>query len=218
MILDHANRKSRRAVSRRAAGNPLSEQRESRTLDQYLVVSVLGEDQPGIVNELSKAVYAGGCNVVDSRMSVLGGECALILLVAGPEQAIRGLEEALPRLQQDLGLTIVTKRTRPRARQTECVPYLVSAVSIDHPGIVYQLAGFFSSRGINIENLRTDRYAAAHTGATMFALTARVAVPAGTRIADLRDQLIAFCDELNIDATLKPLTGRGAENDDAGEA
>lgn len=186
-------------------------------MEQYLVLSVLGEDQPGIVNELSKTVYAAGCNVVDSRMSVLGGECALILLVAGPEQSVQGLEETVPRLRQDLGLTVISKRTRPRPPQTEYVPYLVSAVSIDHPGIVYQLAGFFSSRGINIENLRTDRYQAPHTGATMFALHARVSVPSGTKVADLRDQLTAFCDELNIDAALKPVTARTTRADEAGE-
>lgn len=185
-------------------------------LERYLVLSVLGEDQPGIVNELSKAVYAADCNVLDSRMSVLGGECAIILLVAGPERAIRALEETLGRLEQELGLTIISRRTEPRSRQADYVPYTVSAVSIDHPGIIYQLAGFFSSRGINIEDLRTESYPAAHTGVPMFALTAGVMIPSGTRIADLREQLTTFCDDLNIDVTLRPATGRPTESHDAG--
>ncbi|HDO34642.1 MAG TPA: glycine cleavage system protein R, partial [Chromatiales bacterium] len=52
-------------------------------MNNLLVVSALGQDRPGIVNELSLAILNCGCNIEDSRMTVLGGEFAVILLVSG---------------------------------------------------------------------------------------------------------------------------------------
>lgn len=172
----------------------------------HLVITALGEDRPGIVNELSKTVFSHGCGIVDSRMAVLGGEFALILMAAGPDEALGALEAALQARQADLGLTITSKRTSPRRAQAGHQPCRVKAVAIDHPGIVHRLAGFFSERSMNIEHLNTDRYAAAHTGTPMFALTMVISVPPGIRLSELREQFIAFCDELNIDAVIEPAT------------
>lgn len=172
--------------------------------ENHLVISALGEDRPGIVNELSRLIYDCRCNIVDSRMTVLGGEFAVILLVSGDGDGMAELRAALPGLQKRLDLTLISRETAARAPRPDQVPYLVHAVAIDHPGIVHQLANFFSSRHINIENLGTDSYAAPHTGAPMFAITMQVNVPAALRIAELREHFLAFCDELNIDATMEP--------------
>ena len=47
-------------------------------MDNYIAISAVGQDRPGIVNELSRAILEYGCNIVDSRMTVLGGEFAII--------------------------------------------------------------------------------------------------------------------------------------------
>jgi len=81
----------------------------------------------------------------------------------------------------------------------------VDVVALDHPGIVYRLAEFFSSRDINIEELSTATYAAAHTGTPMFSVHMTVNVPASMHIASLREEFMDFCDELNLDAVLEPV-------------
>jgi glycine cleavage system transcriptional repressor len=73
---------------------------------------------------------------------------------------------------------------------------------MDHPGIVHDLARFFSSRKINIVNLDTERYPAAHTGTPMFSMHMIIGVPADQPIARLREEFIATCDALNLDARL----------------
>ena len=50
-------------------------------MDSYLVVSALGTDRPGLVEALSETVVESGCNINDSRMAVLGGEFAIIMLL-----------------------------------------------------------------------------------------------------------------------------------------
>jgi len=173
-------------------------------LNEYLVISALGKDHPGIVDRLSKEIFNTGCNIVDSRMTVLGGEFAIILLVSGKSNDISQLEKTLPDLQENLALTITIKRTGTRIPQANLVSFSVRAISIDQPGIVYQLANFFSGRSINIENLNTTCYAAAHTGTPMFSIDMIINIPADIRISSLRDDLIAFCDDLNIDVVMEP--------------
>lgn len=170
----------------------------------YFVISSVGKDRPGIVNELSDIIMACGCNIEDSRMSVLGGEFALILMVSGSWDSVAKLEQQLPVMEDKLGLTIIARRTESRAGARGLIPYEVDVVSMDHPGIVHDVAEFFSSRDINIEEVSTGSYAAAHTGTPMFSLKMTVAVPTDMSLAVLRDEFAEFCDDLNLDAALDP--------------
>jgi glycine cleavage system transcriptional repressor len=173
-------------------------------MNTLLVISALGDDRPGIVNDLSTVILEYGCNIADSRMSVLGGEFALILLVAGNWDSIAKLEGALPGLSDRFGLLITFKRTEKRKPDKPLIPYEVEVVSMDHPGIVHDVADFMSARNINIETLDTETYSAAHTGTPMFSLNMRISVPGDTHIASLRDEFGEFCDDLNLDAVLEP--------------
>jgi glycine cleavage system transcriptional repressor len=104
-------------------------------------------------------------------------------------------------------MTIVAKRTSERKTERNLLPYAVEVVSIDHPGIVHNLASFFSSRRINIEELGTNSYAAAHTGTPMFSVHMVVEIPSDIHIASLRDEFMEFCDNLNLDAVIEPIKG-----------
>lgn len=170
---------------------------------QSLVISALGEDQPGIVDAVSKAVLEHHCSIADSRMAVLGGEFAIILRVTGNRENVVALQQSLPGLQESLGLTLISKLTTERRTRNDRIPYRVTAVSLDHPGIVQRIAEFFARRSINIEDLKTDSYPAAHTGTPLFRITMCVHVPADQRLPELRDQFAAFCDELNIDMDME---------------
>ena len=140
-------------------------------MNPRLVLSAIGNDRPGIVSELSGAISHVGGNIADSRMSVLGGEFALMLLVEGSETVIGQIEQQLETLQRDLGLKIISKRTGSAGGVQGSAAYHVEVVAMDHPGIVSNIAGFLSDRGINIQELDTRSYSAAHTGTPMFALS-----------------------------------------------
>jgi len=173
-------------------------------MKKYFVISALGKDRPGIVNQLSQLILDCGCNVEDSRMTVLGGEFAMLLMISGHWSAITRLERQLPALEKKLELTLLAKHTEPRASTQDRVPYVVDVVAMDHPGIVRDVADFFASREINIEELSTWTYPAAHTGTPMFSLNMTVSIPGEVHIGRLRDEFTGFCDNLNLDATLEP--------------
>ena len=173
-------------------------------MESLLVITALGEDKPGIVDKLTETVMTCHCNIIDSRMSVLGGEFAVLLMVAGKWNELTKLEDALGTTSESLGLTIACKRTEKSKPSTNLMPYTVEVISIDQPGIVHELASFFSNRDINIQELNTTQYAAAHTGTPMFALQLTANIAASHHIAGLRDEFLDFCETLNMDATMEP--------------
>lgn len=165
------------------------------------VISTIGRDRPGIVHELSETVFGLGLSIEDSRMTVLGGEFAVLMSVAGDAAALTGLESALADLTASSDAAYLFRRTDPRDVRN-VIPYRVRVVAMDHPGIVQRIAGFFSSRAINIRELETESAPAPHTGTPIFDLTMTVEVPHGTRAARLRSDFEAFCEEHDLDGTL----------------
>lgn len=174
-------------------------------MQNFLVTSAIGSNKPGMVEAFSRTVKECGCSIVDSRMTVLGGEFAMILLLSGTWDSIAKLEAALPRLEQQLGLHITSRRTTSDTSSHSFMPYAVEVVAMDHPGIVHEIAHFFSHREINIVELNTGSYAAAHTGSPMFSLHMTISIPSDLSIAALRGDFMDFCDHLNLDAILEPV-------------
>jgi len=168
---------------------------------KHIVISALGDDKPGIVKSFSKQILDTGGNITDSRMSVLGDEFALIMLVDGQESAINNITVLLPKLEKELGLTIISKQTGITAKESPRVPYLIEVVAMDNPGIVHDVTGFLSDRNINVEEMATSSYPAAHTGTKMFSIEMSVSIPAEVNISSLKSEFFTFCDAMNLDAS-----------------
>ncbi len=165
------------------------------------VISTIGRDRPGIVNELSETVFGLGLSIEDSRMTVLGGEFAVLMSVVGDDDALAELDTKLGELARAADFAYLYRRTESRSA-AHSIPYQVRVVAMDHPGIVHGIAGFFSSRNINIRELETETERAPHTGTPIFNLTMTVEVPPGTKVAQLRSEFESFCDERDLDGTL----------------
>ncbi len=171
---------------------------------EYLVITANGEDQVGLVEKFTNRILDAGANIEASRMAVLGGQFAILMLISGPWNALSKLEDLMPSIGEQLNLAIICNRTRERELAKPMVPYHVEVVSMDHPGIVNKLSSFFAKRGINIEELNTSTYPAAHTGTPMFSVQMTVGIPADMHLASLRGEFLDYCDELNLDGTLEP--------------
>jgi glycine cleavage system transcriptional repressor len=102
-------------------------------------------------------------------------------------------------------LVITTQRTQRREPHGDFVPYGVDVVALDQQGIVHELANFFASRGVNIQNMTTATYAAPHTGSPMFSLHMTVEIPGHAHLATLRDEFLDLCDDLNLDGIMEPV-------------
>lgn len=174
-------------------------------MSQLIVLSVIGTDRKGIVQEISKAILDCGGNIEESRMTALGAEFAMLLLVSGNWHTLTKLESGLDKLTEDGSLTINLKKTGQPTSKDDCMPYGVDVVCLDHPGVVFGLADFFAERSIEIAELATRRYAAAHTGAPMFAVQMNINIPGSMNLSQLRDEFMEFCDHENLDSIIEPV-------------
>jgi len=138
-------------------------------------------------------------------MTTLGSEFAMLLLVSGNWHTLNRLEQGLDKLAEKSDLSIAIKQTQEKAAVLDRMPYAVDIVALDQQGIVYNLANFFAARDIEIADLATRSYPAAHTGAPMFAVQMAINVPASVHIAQLREEFLDVCDRLNLDAILEPV-------------
>jgi glycine cleavage system transcriptional repressor len=177
----------------------------SNVQKQLIVINAIGSDRTGLVYDLTRVVADCGGNIVESRMSALGTDFAMLLLVSGNWHTLAKLEGELKKLSEANGITATLRRTEQRPTRHDVVTYTVDVVCLDQPGIVYNLAGFYSSRGIDIAELNTRSYAAAHTGAPMFAVQMIIHIPSRIHIAALREEFLDLCDQMNLDAILEPL-------------
>jgi len=177
----------------------------SKTM-QHLVISALASDRPGIVSQLAKTATNSGCSIMDSRMTNMGQEFAILMMVSGSEAAIERMETAIHELPQELEFQCILKRTKTESSSQGLLPYRATVIALDHPGIVHEIAGLFTSQSINIGNMDTETYAAPHTGTPMFALSMLLEVPSSNNVASLRAEFLEFCDTHNLDGSLEPIS------------
>ena len=174
-------------------------------MKQFIAISAIGNDRIGLVHDLSKTIADCGGNISESRMTALGSDFAMLLLVSGNWHSIARIETELNKLAETSGVVIQVRRTVERAAREDMVPYSVDCVSLDQAGIVSAVSGFFAARGIDIGELSTRAYAAAHTGAQMFSVYMIINVPARIHVGALREEFMDFCDQMNLDAILEPV-------------
>ena len=174
-------------------------------MEQLMVISAIGGDRTGVVHDLTRVILECGGSLKESRMTALGAEFAMLLLVSGNWHAISRMEQELVRFGESNALTIQLKRTEIKQLARELLPYAIDVVCIDQPGIVHNLAGFFAERNIEIGEVTTRSYPAAHTGTAMFSVQMFVNIPASLHISRLREEFMDFCDQLNLDAIMEPV-------------
>jgi glycine cleavage system transcriptional repressor len=177
----------------------------------FSVLTAVGPDRVGIVDDLSGAVSRVGANIEESKMAVLGGEFAVIMLISGSDASLQSLCAALPALGEKLGLHITCQPTHQPRAEEKGRPYLLTAVSLDTPGIVHSVTALLRRHAINIEDLETETAAAPWTGAPMFRLSAHLVVGPSVSIAALKEELARLQLEHDLDVVLAPVFAAGSE-------
>jgi glycine cleavage system transcriptional repressor len=135
----------------------------------YAVVSVIGPDRPGIVDEVSRIAAERRCNIEDSRMAVLGGDFALIMLLAGEKPQLEAAGAEIGKWGQRQGMSVLARPTSAPAKAAQ--PSAEIEIEMpDQPGIVARVTHFLAERGANVENLETSLRPAPFTGTPTFAM------------------------------------------------
>ena len=174
-------------------------------MDNYLVLTALGNNKPEDLEHFTRAVKECGCSIAESRMTVMGSEFCIMMLLSGTWDAIAKVEDLLPKAGNRLSMTIQSRRTTPIQVNGKFMPYAIDVVSIDHIGIVRDIVNFIHENKIGIQDIHTNTYRANNTGTLMFSLHMTINIPADTSISSIRGDFMDFCDQLNLDAIMEPV-------------
>jgi glycine cleavage system regulatory protein len=169
-----------------------------------LVMTVIGQDRPGLVESVADLVASHGGNWLESRMSRLGGQFAGILRVevaAEKEQALVADLKAL----SSRGLTVVVHSDERAAEAPPGRVRLLEIVGQDRPGIVRQISHALATYGVNVEELQTECASAAMTGETLFKARAKLRVPDSADVETIRQNLEKIASDLIVDVSFAEL-------------
>jgi len=169
-------------------------------VDSFLVLTAIGEDRPGLVETLSRAVAAHDGNWLDSRMAHLAGKFAGILRVRVPAERVEALEQELKGLESQ-GLRVVCERGATAEEAFRTVR--LELVGADHPGIVRDVSIALARRRVNVEELITECTEAPMAGQPLFKATARLHLPAEVSVDELRESLESIANDIMVDITLE---------------
>ena len=172
-------------------------------MQRLLVMTVLGQDRPGLVRSLADLVAGHGGNWLESRMSRLGGQFAGILRIEVPSEKEQPLVAALKRLESQ-GLAVVVHPDQPKPIQPSRLSML-EIVGQDRPGIVRQISHALASYSVNVEELQTECESAAMSGETLFRARARLNVPRSCSVDEIRQKLEKIAEDLIVEISLAEL-------------
>ncbi|HXP59690.1 MAG TPA: ACT domain-containing protein [Dongiaceae bacterium] len=178
-------------------------------MQRALVMTVIGQDRPGLVDTIAGLVAGHDGNWLESRMSRLGGQFAGILRVEVPQEKMPPLSAALRRLETQ-GLTVVVHPDQPAPASSSPRLSLLEIVGQDRPGIVRQISHALAGYGVNVEELHTECASAAMSGETLFTARAKLSLPAECNVAELRRRLEKIAGDLIVDLTFQELAEAAA--------
>lgn len=173
-------------------------------MKNQIVITVISEDKPGVVEKLASTISRHGGNWLESRMAQLAGSFAGIVQVEVDEPHKGELIESLHALSSD-GFKIQVEHTtsfeKPEGRQ-----FRFSLVGNDRQGIVKEIAQAFSSRHINMSDLDTTCSSTPWSGEPLFEAVGIIDVPKTVDMNELYDHLDKIGDELALDIRLESST------------
>jgi glycine cleavage system regulatory protein len=173
-------------------------------MQRSLVMTVIGQDRPGLVESVASLVTEHGGNWLESRMSRLGGQFAGIVQVSVPMEKEQPLTAALKTLANK-GLTVVVHSDQPQAKAGTQTVSILELVGQDRPGIVRQISHALAGFGVNVEEFESECSSAAMSGETLFKAKAKLSIPPACNVAELRQTLEKIAGDLIVEISLVPM-------------
>lgn len=165
------------------------------------MLTLLGDDRPGLVSAVSAPINAHGASWERSQMSRLAGKFAGIAVVTVADDRYDALVADLQALGTQ-GLQVTLDRTAAPPAEA-AVRFTLDLLGDDRPGIVAEISSALAALDVNIEELTTDVREAPMAGGTLFEAHAVLHAPEATSSDTLRATLEELADELMVDITVE---------------
>lgn len=177
-------------------------------MSAHLILTVIGDDRPGLVESLATSIAAHQGNWLESSMSQLSGKFAGIVRVSAPETQVAALKAALSALP---GLRITAEEAQASEGAAAAAGgsrrLKLSLVGHDRVGIVREVSQVLARHAVNVEELSTHTASAPMSAEILFhavaELTAAPNLDAPALIADLERISNDLMVDINLDETIR---------------
>ena len=171
-------------------------------MESQMIISVMSKDRPGIIADVTGAIYELEGDLADLNQSVLCGYLTMILIATfnssiTPEDVIAKLSHTTSEIKFDV---LVKKVDTPieilKARMPEKT-YILTAQGKNKSGLVHGISSFCYERGINILDLATT------LADDQYTMILQLDLSHIETIKDVRDDLAGYADKTGLRIVLQ---------------
>ena len=169
----------------------------------YLILTVIGDDRPGLVGELAQAISTHHGNWLQSSMAQLAGKFAGIVEVGIDAAHAAALTDALGQLtglKVTIESAVATKSALAGVANTRRLK--LALVGHDRIGIVREVSQVLAHHAVNVESLETHTSSAPMSAAILFHAVAELTAAPDLDVGALTGELERISNDLMVDITL----------------
>lgn len=125
----------------------------------FYVISVIGEDQVGIVSEVTQFLFRQGLNIIDIEQTVIHSQFTMVLLLQPlrprfqPNRLRMGLHQLAKRRGMSITMTPLHEFKGLRLAETKR-PYVLTLIGPDRAGVVAAFSNTLAQHHCNIERIK----------------------------------------------------------------
>jgi glycine cleavage system regulatory protein len=166
---------------------------------QAMVLTIIGKDQPGLVDDLAKAVTNANGNWLRSSFCQLSGHFAGFVEVLLPPENHNSLVSDCHALS-NLQITLLPAN-HLAVNATNASNIKMKVTGNDRQGIVSDVSGALKRFDLNIIELQTSCDSAPNWGSPLFSAVISVQLPQGIEPSQLKQAIEDIADDLIVDIT-----------------
>ena len=170
-------------------------------MSKFLVLTIIADDKPGIVETLSATIAAQNGNWLESRLTKLAGKFAGFVQVSIASDNIPALQSELAALSNQGISVLIQENDSDNVTQSE-KHIKLTIIGLDRPGIVKELSSAFVSHQLNVVDMHSFTESAAMSAEELFKAEVDLAVQTGIDQDKFNEEIEAICNELDLDWTL----------------
>ncbi len=171
-------------------------------MDTSYIITFIGDDRPGLVEQLSSAIENNRGNWLESRLAQLGGKFTGLVLVSLPEENSQSLRSDLESLAAD-GLSVRLTATDTPATAAGGRAITLTVLGPDRLGIVREISRALAMRNINVVEMDSHVDSAPMSAEMMFRARIDAEIPDNTDLSDLHDTLDEIANHMTLDIDLE---------------
>lgn len=170
-----------------------------------LIISVLGQDRPGIIAAVSEVLYQHDFNVEDVSQTILQSSFSSIFIVIGPDSTEpETLAVTLTEATKELNMHYYIRpldATQTAWTEADCESFVITARGPDQKGLVAKVTRVLADHNVNVTQLQAVFRGGPEPDRNV--MIYEVDIPADIDQSQLRTALREKGDELNLEISIQ---------------